>query len=407
MVLHECPKCTYSTSDPSNFNRHVKKCDPEKPPPNKKKEHKCEECDIVFAQKSGLWKHNKRFHSGDAALTLPDAQNSNATIISNPVNCNINITNTIVQVNSYSKTDITHVVQEAIRSPALAQVADIHGFLEEFLIKKLYYDLATPQNHTVLGIEGHGTSMFVTNDDGKKCVIDKKKGLKTSVNHVSKIKDDLVANNIIEREEQLPLEERETEDILAAYNEQQDKVRRHERSHLSKGELPVNIIVPMHPPRFCLQSEIVDAIIEGLGDIINPYRPSVAALKPAIDLFCERYAHCDGRWFAATGWLKSGPAVSAIKEWLEYRRVHPQFRTSEDELPKEINGWELVADPVLIQFDVQREMHMRMENARMKLRESITQESDPTEDERIAIDNMDRDAIFRISLDLIKIASKV
>jgi hypothetical protein len=84
----------------------------------------------------------------------------------------------------------------------------------------------------------------------------------------------------------------------------------------------------------------------------------------------------------------------------------PWFRTSEDELPEEINGWELVADPVLIQFDVQREMHIRMENARMKLRESITADCDPTEDERIAIENMDRDAIFRISLDLIKMASK-
>jgi hypothetical protein len=51
-------------------------------------------------------------------------------------------------------------------------------------------------------------------------------------------------------------------------------------------------------------------------------------------------------------------------------------------------------------------MHARMENARMKLRESITADCDPTEDERIAIENMDRDAIFRISLDLIKMASK-
>jgi hypothetical protein len=405
MVLHSCPKCPYSTPHSSNFKRHVDQCDPDRPPTNRKKEHKCDACGIVFAQKSGLYKHNKRFHT--IKENTPEAQPSSPTIISNPVNCNINcnITN-IIQVNSYSKTDITHVVQEVIRSPALAQVADIHDLLEELLIQRLYYNQATPQNHTVLGVEGHGTIMNVTNDQGKKCAIDKKKGLKTSVNHVSKIRDDLSANNIIERKELPPLAEREIEDILAAYSEQKDLMRRHERAHLNKGELPVEIIVPTHPPRFCVQSEIVDAIIEGLGDVINPYRPSVAALKPAIDLFCERYAYCDGRWFAATGWLKSGPTVSAIKDWLEYRRVHPQFRTSEDKLPKEIDGWELVADPVLIQFDVQREMHIRMENARMKLRESITADSDPTEDERIAIENMDRDAIFRISLDLIKMASR-
>jgi hypothetical protein len=349
-------------------------------------------------------RHNEKFHTGEAPNTSINAPVNIS--FDHPSHCNINITNNIIQVNSYSKTDITHVVQEVIRSPALAQVADILHVLEELLIQRLYYNQATPQNHTVLGVEGHGTIMNVTNDQGKKCAIDKKKGLKTSVNHVCKIRDDLAANNIIERKELPPLKEREIEDILAAYSEQKDLMRRHERAHLNKGELPVEILVPTSPPRFCSQGEIVDAIIEGVGDIINPHRPSVAALKPAIDLFCERYAYCDGRWFAATGWLKSGPTVSAIKEWLEYRRVHPQFRTSEDELPDEINGWELVADPVLIQFDVQREMHMRMENARMKLRESITADCDPTEDERIAIQNMDHDAIFRISLDLIKMASK-
>lgn len=64
--MHECPKCPYSTPHSSNFKRHVEQCDPDKPPTNKKTEHKCELCNVVFAQKSGLWKHNSRFHTSSA-----------------------------------------------------------------------------------------------------------------------------------------------------------------------------------------------------------------------------------------------------------------------------------------------------------------------------------------------------
>jgi Zinc finger, C2H2 type len=159
MVLHECPKCSYSTSDPSNFNRHVKKCDPEKPPPNRKKEHKCDACGIVFAQKSGLWKHNKRFHSIEAQPPS-GAQMSNMTIINNPVNCVFNITK-IFQVNSFQNTNTAVVVQESLRSPARVQVANKKGILEELLIHDTWYNPERPENHNINSIEGHGTNMTV------------------------------------------------------------------------------------------------------------------------------------------------------------------------------------------------------------------------------------------------------
>lgn len=394
MVLHSCPKCDYSTKLACNFKRHVKTCDPTKPPTNQKKVHACGPCNKVFSQKSGLVQHNNRHHKPSGTI---QTNCNNITIVNNIV------VNNIV-VNSFATPDLTPVVEDFLRSPAPAQVADERGYLTEALIKHIFFNKDIPQNRSFFSIESHGPTMQVANEQGNKCVIDKAKGLTASVLNVKKVTDDLVANKIIERKPQPPIEERDAADILADFSKQKELMRCHERAYQNKGELPVQINVPNRAPRFCAKSEIVDAVIEGLRYIIDPYRPNPAALKEAIDLFSERYAFCDGRWFAATGWLKSGPAASAIKEWMaEYQCEHPQNRCDLD-APEEVNGWELVRDPVVIQFDVLREMNFRMEDARVKLRESITDNCDPTEKERIAIENMDRPTIFRISLDLIKMA---
>jgi 5-methylcytosine-specific restriction endonuclease McrA len=147
MVLHECTKCGYSTSNSSNFKRHFNQCDPDKPPTNRKKVHKCDECDIVFAFKSGLCKHNRRFHSEDSGThhrVVPQAT-------------------VRLGVTDFDKTCCDEVIKYISESPsaqARIQEAFEVGCLHEELTRITHFT-GPSWSRNVMGIDMRGTTMKV------------------------------------------------------------------------------------------------------------------------------------------------------------------------------------------------------------------------------------------------------
>lgn len=172
MVLHECPKCAYSTADSSNFKRHVQQCDPERPPTNKKKVHKCEACDIVFAFKSGLVKHNKRFHSeedlsaqGSSTLDFGDAISTLVTVSTQ-------------DVADFGKTCEEEVIEYVTTSPmAQERIKEAFevGCLQQELTRVTHF-AGPARNRNVMGIDMRGTTMKVW-CEGKVIRIDATQGV--------------------------------------------------------------------------------------------------------------------------------------------------------------------------------------------------------------------------------------
>lgn len=70
MALHKCAKCGYTTQYSGNLTRHAKTCDSQSVPANhRKKIHECKQCDIVFAHKCSLVRHNDKFHCAATGQT--------------------------------------------------------------------------------------------------------------------------------------------------------------------------------------------------------------------------------------------------------------------------------------------------------------------------------------------------
>jgi 5-methylcytosine-specific restriction protein A len=162
----------------------VKKCDPERPPTNKKKVHKCEACDIVFAHKSGLWKHNKRFHSVEDL----GAQRSSALDLGD--------TTTVLtqSVTDFDKTRGEDVINFVVASPAaqdrIREAFEV-GCLHQELTRITHF-MGPTQSRNVMGIDMHGTTMKVW-CEGKVIRIDATQG----VNMISSRNVELSNNYIV------------------------------------------------------------------------------------------------------------------------------------------------------------------------------------------------------------------
>jgi len=169
MTEHCCQRCGYTTDHLPNLVRHLhrkKLCkpvledkDPEKiieEEREKEKLHKqyqCEHCNKRFNSRQSKSRHMKTCkgvvtsHSSDTISTTSQVVQQNATTINNNIT---NITNNTIVLNDFSAVTGKHISSDDILK-LIAQVKREDKYYDVFqtVLKKIYFDPAHPENHTI------------------------------------------------------------------------------------------------------------------------------------------------------------------------------------------------------------------------------------------------------------------
>ena len=205
MVTHICSRCGYSTNRKNDFNKHLtrkKPCDSlkmdkriskktnsltenSKPKvnnnantivPNEKGLYECVYCSKIFTRKDNLKRHFQtcqklKIYSSSEKKLLIDSLNSRGASVTNTtstnnnanqtvINFNTHINNLVININSYQKTDYSHLTD----SDYMECMDKVSGCVKK-LIDLTHFNPAIPQNHNIYINSIHSKYALIHNGD--------------------------------------------------------------------------------------------------------------------------------------------------------------------------------------------------------------------------------------------------